>query len=226
MTPKLVIFDMDGTLIDSQEVIHAAMAIAFRDRGHAVPDLAAVRQIVGLSLDHAVARLRPDLDAAEVIATANRYKDAFVELRARTGGEGDAPLYPGAIEALSALKARPEVVMGVATGKARRGLDHAYAAHGIGHYFTTHQTADNHPSKPHPAMARAACDETGIDPDHAVMVGDTTYDIEMGRAAGCRTIGVAWGYHDADCLRAAGADTVIDGFPALVPALDRIWGQA
>ena len=114
--------------------------------------------------------------------------------------------------------------MGVATGKARRGLDHAYDAHNLRHFFVTSQTADNHPSKPHPSMLRAALSETGADAAHAVMIGDTSFDMEMGRAAGYRTIGVTWGYHPREGLIAAGADLLIDTYADLAAALDELWG--
>ena len=116
--------------------------------------------------------------------------------------------------------------MGVATGKARRGLDHATEAHDLEPFFVTRQTADHHPSKPHPSMLHAALAETGAEAAHAVMIGDTSYDIEMGRAAGFRTIGVDWGYHDTSALERAGADIVVQDFKGLDMALNDFWGWA
>ncbi len=222
---KLVVFDVDGTLIDSQDFIVEAMTRAFAEMGAAVPDRAAILSIVGLSLHDAIAALVPEMPEAEVAQAAARYKDMFIKLRAEKGGEAAAPMYPGARAALEALHARDEVILGVATGKARRGLDHAYDAHGIGHFFLTSQTADHHPSKPHPSMLAACLRETGAEAHQAVMIGDTAFDMEMGRAAGFKTIGVTWGYHAADRLRAAGADLLIDTYDALIPALDQIWGM-
>lgn len=226
MTPlKLVVFDMDGTLIDSQDFIVEAMTRAFTHMGLAVPPRAQILSIVGLSLPQAVARLAPDLSPEEVQAGAAHYKQAFLHIRAERGGEAAAPMYPGARAALERLHPRDEVFLGVATGKARRGLHHAFTAHDIGHFFHTSQTADDHPSKPHPAMLYATLEETMVEPEESVMIGDTTFDIEMGRAAGFRTIGVSWGYHPVADLHAAGADLVIDTFDALDDALEQLWSQ-
>jgi phosphoglycolate phosphatase len=226
MDLRLALFDVDGTLIDSQDVIAAAMDAAFAAIDRATPDRAAVLSIVGLSLPVAVARLAPDLTEAAVDRAVAAYKDAFVAARAAGGGEAQAPLYPGARAVLDRLSARDGTVMGVATGKARRGLDHVYAVHGIGGLFATHQTADLHPSKPHPAMVLAALEETGVAARDAVMVGDTTFDIAMGRAAGVRTLGVAWGYHPVADLRAAGADRIAADWSEVPGALDDLWGRA
>lgn len=221
---KLAVFDVDGTLIDSQDFIVEAMSRAFTEMGVAIPTRKEILSIVGLSLHDAIATLVPDMSAPDVACAAEGYKDMFIKLRAEKGGEAAAPMYPGARAALEVLHKRDEVLLGVATGKARRGLDHAYQAHNIGQFFLTSQTADNHPSKPHPSMLQAALADTGTEAHQAVMIGDTSYDIEMGVAAGFRTIGVTWGYHDTEQLIAAGADLLIDTYDALIPALDRLWG--
>jgi phosphoglycolate phosphatase len=220
--PRLVVFDVDGTLIDSQDHILAAMDHAFAATGATLPAREAVLSIVGLSLPVAVERLVPHLPdgtRADIVAA---YKASFGQLRARTL----SPLFPGAAEALRALRARPEVMLGVATGKSRRGLSHILDAHGLNAHFVTTQVADDHPSKPHPSMLLAALAETGTEAARAVMIGDTTFDIEMGLAAGMATVGVAWGYHPVAELAAAGADTVIARFDDLVPALDDLWRAA
>jgi phosphoglycolate phosphatase len=218
---KLVIFDMDGTLMDSQEFIHFAMKYAFDKAGHPAPRQADVLATVGLSLDAAVAILLPDLDEAENARTVELYRHSFIELREKMGAEAKAPLYPGARAALERLHAVDEILLGVATGKARKGLDHAYESHNIGHFFQTSQTADTHPSKPHPSMLHQALKDTGVEAARAVMVGDTEFDMEMGRAAGFKTIGVSWGYHPVSRLGAA--DVIIDDFAALDGALNRLW---
>ena len=223
---RLAIFDMDGTIMDSQNVIVRAMETAFVAHGVAVPERAAILSIVGLSLFEAVRRLLPDHTDAEVASVAEGYKAAFIAQRAETGGEATAPLYPGARDAIVGLHARDEVLLVVATGKARRGLDHAFAAHDLDRYFISRQTADMHPSKPHPAMVLSCLAETGVAPRDAVMIGDTTYDIEMGRAAGVRTLGVTWGYHPVAELRAAGTDLLVDRFADLPEALDSLWEMA
>ncbi|MBP7000218.1 HAD-IA family hydrolase [Amaricoccus sp.] len=222
MTRQLVVFDVDGTLVDSQHVILASMDAAFAAIGRARPGDADVLAIVGLSLPEAMAALAPELDAAARGALVEGYRSSFLAARAAGGGESAAPLYPGARAALERLSADPATLLGVATGKARRGLDHVLHAHGLAGLFATAQTADGHPSKPHPSMLRAALAETGCAPEAAAMVGDTAFDIEMGRAAGLATIGVAWGYHPRARLEAAGADVVIEDFGALDAALDRL----
>ncbi len=219
---KLVIFDMDGTLLDSQAFILKAMRYAFEQAGHPPPRKADVLGTVGLSLDAAVALLLPDLDEAENRRTVALYQRSFIELRDKMGAEAKAPLYPGARAALERLHGVDEILLGVATGKARKGLDHAYESHNIGHFFHTSQTADNHPSKPHPSMLHQTLADTGVEAARAVMVGDTEFDMEMGRAAGFRTIGVSWGYHPVSRLGAA--DVIIDDFAELDAALNGLWG--
>lgn len=219
---RLVVFDVDGTLIDSQNHIVAAMEHAFGGTGHPLPPRDRVLSVVGLSLPVAVARLVPHLPDDTRAGIVAAYKDSFGRLRA----ESHSPLFPGAAAALDALRSRPGVLLGVATGKSRRGLAHVLEAHGLAGHFVTTQVADDHPSKPHPAMLRAALAETDTDAARAVMIGDTTYDIEMGRAAGMATVGVGWGYHAAADLAAAGADRVIGGFDELSGVLDELWRAA
>jgi phosphoglycolate phosphatase len=217
---RLVVFDLDGTLIDSQRIILATMAAAFAALDRPAPPAAEVLAIVGLSLPVAMATLAPWATPDEIAALVAAYL-AHYDLDG--GPSPAAPLYPGARSALERLAAQPGTLLGVATGKERRGLDHALASHGLGHFFATFQTADGHPSKPHPAMLRAALAETGCAPGRAVMVGDTEFDVAMGRAAGLAAIGVAWGYHPRARLVAAGADLVIDAFDALDDALETLW---
>lgn len=219
--PRLVIFDVDGTLVDSQDLILAAMQAAFASEGLIAPPRPAVLAIVGLSLPEAIARLAPGQpqDRQERIVSA--YKASFGPLRA----ERTAPLYPGAHAALATLRARPDVRLGIATGKSARGLRHLLAAHDLSGAFVTEQVADDHPSKPHPSMVLAALDAAGVAAGDAVMVGDTTYDMEMARAAGVTAIGVAWGYHAAADLAGAGARVILPDFGALLPTLDSLWGQ-
>jgi phosphoglycolate phosphatase len=219
---RLAVFDVDGTLIDSQDLIVAAMARAFEETGHACPPRAEVLAIVGLSLPEAMAVLAPHLAAEIRDDLIRHYRDGFVSRR-EAATSALAPLYPGARDALDRLSARRDAVMGIATGKARPGLDHLFATHPIGHYFATTQTADAHPSKPHPSMLLRALAETGCPAERAVMIGDTEYDMAMGKAAGYATIGVTWGYHPRARLAAAGADVLIDGYDALDSALAALW---
>lgn len=220
---RLVVLDVDGTLVDSQAHIMAAMTAAFAAAGHPAPGRAEVLAIVGLSLPVAMARLAPELEPAVHDRLVEAYKDSFSTTRAAGAPQQMSPLFPGARAVLDALLARDDLLVGLATGKSRRGLDHVLAAHGLTGAFATEQVADHHPSKPHPAMLLAALDEVGVGPGDAVMVGDTTYDIEMGRAAGCATLGVAWGYHPVAALAAAGAGQVVARWEAVPGALARIW---
>ncbi|MCP5088147.1 MAG: HAD-IA family hydrolase [Rhodobacteraceae bacterium] len=221
--PRLVVFDMDGTLIDSADFIKRAMVYACEQAGRRAPPAEKIQSIIGLSLPEAVSRLMPDLSVGEVGETVGLYKNCFIELREKEGGEGRVAMYDGAMDALEELSRQQSTVMGLATGKARRGVDHAFQAHGIGGYFATVQTADAHPSKPHPSMLEQALRETGSEAEHSVIVGDTSFDVEMGRAAGFRTIGVTWGYHSKSELVSSGADILIDRFEQLPGVLDQIW---
>lgn len=221
MTRRLVIFDVDGTLVDSQAHILGAMTRAFVAQGLAPLPRETVLSIVGLSLPQAVASLLPAAGADLCAAVVESYKESFALLRAQEA----SPLYPGAREALLALRARDDVLLGIATGKSRRGLDHVIEAHGLQGWFLTRQVADDHPSKPHPSMLFTAMRETGVSPDTAVMIGDTVFDIEMARAAGVRRLGVGWGYHPGVALERAGAERVIAGFGDLIPALETIWSD-
>jgi phosphoglycolate phosphatase len=211
VTPFLAIFDIDGTLVDSQAHICAAMDQAHDAAGLARLARAQVLEIVGLSLPEAFARLQPGRSAAERAALVAGYKEAFGALRSHLAA---SPLYPGVADGLERLGAAGHLI-GAATGKSRRGLAAVFEAHDLARHFVTAQTADDHPSKPHPAMLQAALEAAGAGPDRAVMIGDTEYDIAMGRAAGMRTIGVAWGYHAPPRLTAAGADALAADFAAL-----------
>ena len=218
---KLIIFDVDGTLVDSQGDITAAMAHAFDRAGHPAPSRDQTLGIVGLSLDVAIPRLAPDLPADTHAQMVEWYKEAYIHLRAQSGAALSSPLYPHALETLQALHAVPENLLGVATGKSRRGLDKLLEGHNLSHLFITQQVSDHHPSKPHPAMLHAALSETGIDARDAVMIGDTTFDMDMAGAAGIPFIGVNWGYHPAG--RMTNAAAVISDFRDLPAALSTLW---
>ncbi|WP_374943906.1 HAD-IA family hydrolase [Sphingomonas sp.] len=201
---RLAVFDCDGTLVDSQANICRAMEDAFARAHLAPPPRAAIRRIVGLSLVEAVAALLPDADPALHRTMALDYKHAFQRLRAE-GELDDEPLFDGIVEVLATLADRGWI-LGVATGKSDRGLAHILEQHGIAGRFATLQTADRHPSKPDPAMLLAAIADVGA--DETVMIGDTSFDMAMAKAAGARAIGVTWGYHGVADLIAGGADVV------------------
>ncbi len=214
---RLVIFDVDGTLVDSQADILAAMAMAFDSVQAPPPGRAAVLAIVGLSLDQAMFRLAPEHDDATRAKMVKAYKDAYMTLRAKVGAQVSSPLYPGARAALELLHAAPEVLLGVATGKSKRGLDKLLEAHDLGRFFVTQQVADFHPSKPHPSMILQAMADTGALPQDTVMVGDTSFDMDMAAAAGASGLGVSWGYHPRAAL--GNAAQIIDCFEDLPAAL-------
>jgi phosphoglycolate phosphatase len=221
---KLIIFDCDGTLVDSQRMICAAMQQAYAAQSLSMPPREQVLSIVGLSLPDAFRRLAELSGAGEphpIDDLVTCYKAAFADLRQSV--EHLEPLYPGAREALDALHARPDVVLGIATGKSQRGVRTVLGHHGLAERFATIQTSDDAPSKPHPGMVLAAMRETGIAPDDTVVIGDTVFDITMARAAGAGAIGVRWGYHPAQALADAGADAIVAEFAELGPALERMW---
>ncbi len=205
MSVKLAVFDCDGTLVDGQASICNAMDTAFAACGAALPDRHQVRRIVGLSLPQAIRLLLPAATEELRKAIDEAYRDAF--RAAREAGQLTEPLYDGIALLLDDLRGRGWT-LGVATGKSDRGLEHCLAVHRLSGYFATLQTADRHPSKPHPAMLEAAMAAVLADPAKAVMIGDTVYDIEMAVAAGVRAIGVDWGYHTAQELLGAGAEAV------------------
>lgn len=215
---KLAIFDVDGTLVDSHVHITAAMLLAFEEAGVSAPDRAAVRRIIGLSLPQAIAHLAPDLAPARIDRLVAGYKTAYVALRG-TLGEDASPLFPGIEGLLDRLAAHDDLLLGVATGKSRRGLDVLLDMHGLRNRFVTTQVADDHPSKPHPAMLEAALAETGAEAAHAVMIGDTVYDLQMARHAGLRAVAVGWGYHAADELDAEGPTALVADAAGLETAL-------
>ena len=215
---RLVVFDVDGTLVDSQADIVASMGAAFDVVNLDPPERSEVLSIVGLSLPQAMARLAPGADNDGLVAA---YKDAYVARRAAAGSEVSSPLYPGARAALERLHAMPDVVLGVATGKSRRGLDLLLEAYDLASFFVTQQVADFHPSKPHPSMLFKAMDETGVGAGHAVMVGDTSFDMQMAQSAGLPFVGVSWGYHPVIDL--TGAVAVLDAFEDLDAVLNNIW---
>jgi phosphoglycolate phosphatase len=202
---RLAVFDCDGTLVDGQADICDAMEEAFTHAKVAAPSRDDVRRIVGLSLPVAIRELSPGLAEEQVANITAAYKSAYFERR--QNGLLHEPLYVGIAQLLRDLHGAGWS-LAVATGKSDRGLNAVLAAHGLTDMFVSLQTADRHPSKPHPAMLEAALFEAGAQSADAVMIGDTTFDMQMSRAAGVRAIGVAWGYHEPDELLATGADMV------------------
>ena len=206
MSRQLLVFDVDGTIVDSQALIVEAQGRAFAACGLPAPSRERSLSIVGLSLLEAFTVLVGP--AGPVERLADEYRLAFQDLRRDPAWE--EPLFPGIADFVAVLSRRDDVILGIATGKSRRGVAHLVERHGWDRVFATIQTADDAPSKPHPGMLLRAMDETGISPDRTTMLGDTTFDMAMGRSAQVRPIGVSWGYHPVEALREAGADAVVD----------------
>jgi len=219
----LVIFDCDGTIVDSQNGIYAAMLHAFAALDIPPPSRAATMGVIGLSLPEAFEVLAPEAAAAARRALAEHYKASFLQLRDDPAHQ--EPLFPGAGEVIAALAARADIRLGIATGKSRRGVARLFDRERWHDRFVTVQTADDHPSKPHPAMLLAAMAEAASPPGATVMIGDTTYDMRMARAAGVGALGVTWGYHPSADLTASGAHLLVDDYAAVPEAIERVLRQ-
>jgi phosphoglycolate phosphatase len=222
---RLAIFDCDGTLVDSGNNIFAALSDAFTQHGVEVPALQEVRQIIGLSLVEAIAKLTPDEDRSTHVELAESYKLHFQ--RARAEGRVEEPLFPDIPELLDALEA-DGWLLAVATGKSDRGLALCLDCHGYAKRFISLQTADRHPSKPHPSMVHQAMADAGASPATTIVIGDTAYDMGMATAAGATGIGAGWGYHQAHEMLGAGAlavaDTPLDVLNLIPDLARRLYG--
>lgn len=217
---RLILFDVDGTLVDSQATIVAAMRAAFSAAGLETPTRPALLSGVGLSLPVLMKMLAPDADEGTQDQLVTGYKEAYHDLRL-TQGAAHSPLYPGARGLLEQLSGTPDVLLGVATGKSKRGLDQLIEAHGLERMFVTRQVADHHPSKPHPSMIDTARAEIGASRGDTVMIGDTSFDMQMAEAAGVAGIAVTWGYHPRDAL--GSAQHMVEDFAQLAGVLNKFW---
>ncbi|MFN3371586.1 MAG: HAD-IA family hydrolase [Sphingomonadaceae bacterium] len=219
---KLVIFDCDGTLVDSQHLIIAAMAGAFAAVGRPPPPRQATLGIVGLSLVEAFSVLVGPDDPA-IPALIEGYKASFQALRADPAAT--EPMFDGISETVTALAARDDVLLGIATGKSQRGVRLVLGHHGLIDLFATVQTADDAPSKPHPAMVTQAMAAVGVGPEATVMIGDTTFDLDMARAAGVPAVAVSWGYHPLSELARRSPEAMVHDGRDLLPALEALWSR-
>ncbi|MBX9635697.1 MAG: HAD family hydrolase [Magnetospirillum sp.] len=218
MSPlRLAVFDVDGTLIDSEHNIITAMTEAWSRMELGVPQPAEVRRIIGLSLVEACASLLPWATHEVHRSVAEAYKDSFRTLRLLP--DTVEPLFPGVREVLDELE-QAGWLLGLATGKSRRGVDNMLDNHGLKGRFITIQTADDNPGKPNPGMLLRAAAETGTDCAQMAMIGDTAYDMAMAASARAAGIGVSWGYHTVEELRQAGARQVVDSFDNLSEVLE------
>lgn len=215
---RLAIFDLDGTLLDSVAVMVETMSAAFRTIGAEVPDERAIRSISGLHVRRALETLMPGANDARVDELIAAYRLHFQSL----GGMVRQPLFAGALETLDQIHADPLTLMSVATGKSYRSATVLLEAHGIIDRFVSIETPDHNHSKPDPQMVETALGKAGIEAPFAVMIGDTTHDMHMAKAAGVGAIGVSWGYHAVDELHDAGADIVLTSFEQLQPAIEKL----
>lgn len=220
MTPRLVLFDVDGTLVDSQHMIVAAVTRAFQAEGLVPPQREAILSIVGLSLLEAMQTLGHHEPGFPAAALREHYTAAFTALR--LAGQHDEVLFPGAFDTIERLSRRDDLLLGIATGKSMRGVNRMLKTQGMEGRFLTIQTADDNPSKPDPGMVQRAMAEMGTTPDTTVMIGDTAWDVRMARAAGATAIGVDWGYHDRELLVEAGASCVLVDFWQVEAAIDSV----
>jgi haloacid dehalogenase superfamily, subfamily IA, variant 1 with third motif having Dx(3-4)D or Dx(3-4)E len=206
---KLVLFDCDGTLVDSASLIHETMRRTFLHFRKPEPRLEETKAIIGLTLDIAIARMqgKPHADEEDVAMMAY-YKSLFTTVRRDL--DFREPLFPGIGDLIAEIGPRKDLLIGAVTGKSRRGLDLILDTHGYRRFFVVSRTADDCPSKPHPAMVTECCDETGMVPADTVVIGDAIYDMQMAKAAGAKAVGVSWGYASVDQLWNAGADAVVD----------------
>ncbi|WP_298961956.1 HAD-IA family hydrolase [uncultured Roseibium sp.] len=216
----LILFDVDGTLVDSQNTIFHGLKVGFAAVDLPMPDRKTALSIVGRSLEEAFLDLVGTTHADKVPAMAAAYREAKVSRRSQ--GLDLDPLYPGARKAIDQLHAREDFLLGIATGKAMRGVRHMFDSHDLHGRFVTIQTADTSPSKPHPDMVLRAIAETGVEPENTVMLGDTGFDMAMAKAAGAHAIGVTWGYHDHSRLVEEGADQIIQNFEELKFAVSEV----
>lgn len=215
----LIIFDLDGTLINSEAIILGAQYETFKRCGLVHPGREAGLGIVGLTLDIALAQLAGLAEPDDVLTETYRQVFSAMRVQAENDPSLDEPLFAGVAETLAELKRHGGLKLGIATGKSRKGAEFIVARHGWQGLFDTVQSADDAPSKPHPGMIQRAMAETGAAPEHTAMVGDSSFDIEMAVAAGVVPVAVSWGFQPAERLVTLGARHVLRAFQELPATL-------
>jgi len=190
MRLELIVFDWDGTLMDSEARIVACIQTAFAELGEEPPSRAAARNIIGLGLEEAMAMLWPDAGIERRRLVMDRYRAHFLG-----GNETPSTLFPGVADVLTAL-GDDGYLLGVATGKSRRGLDEALKTTALQGHFHATRCADETRSKPHPDMLVQIMDELGVSAGSTLMVGDTEYDMQMAHNAGVHALAVSYGVHE------------------------------
>lgn len=204
----LIVFDWDGTLMDSAGVIVDSIQRAAADLGLAVPDDAACRQIIGLGLTEALQTLFPQLPAAWHPRLTERYRHHYL------GRDARIPLFPGADALIRGLHAR-DILLGVATGKSRKGLNRVLGYTGLAGCFHATRCADECFSKPHPQMLEEIMEELGVGPRRTLLVGDTSHDLQMAANAGVAAVAVSYGAHPREDLLAHGPVACVDSVEEL-----------
>lgn len=190
---ELIVFDWDGTLLDSAGAIVACIQAAAVDLGMAPPAEERARHVIGLGLSEALRHALPELGQERHMELADRYRHHYL------ARDHELPLFQGAAELVRSLAA-DGYLLAVATGKSRKGLDRAFATSGLREYFHASRCADECHSKPHPQMLEELMAELGVSPGLTLMIGDTTHDLEMARNAGVGALGVTYGAHPRDAL--------------------------
>jgi len=219
--PNFVVFDWDGTIVDSQFLIHSVMSMALTAHGQPAPSLAAVRAVVGLELSEAIGRLLPTNFTEDLAAVVGAYRENFAIERAKP--DCHEPLFDDVRTALTALEGLG-ILCGIATGKSQRGVRAGLAHHELDRFFVSVQTADDAPGKPHPGMLEQAMADVGARCEDTIMIGDTTFDMKMAANADVRALGVAWGYHGTDELKAAGAVSIVEQFADIPAVVNEMMG--
>lgn len=212
---KLLIFDWDGTIIDSASRIISSMQAAAHDCDHVVPSDEQVRNIIGLGLPEALRILIPGIGEQDIETMRARYGHYYLGVDSTP-----SPLFSGAQHSLESMH-RKGMRMAVATGKSRKGLMRAFSDTGLGHLFETSRCADETASKPDPHMLEEIIEETGVAPSEALMIGDTEYDLDMGRQAGMDVIAVSYGAHHLDRLKGYNPVLEVDHFPEIEKWLEK-----
>jgi phosphoglycolate phosphatase len=218
---RLAVFDVDGTLLDSAHSIVEGVRACWDACGFPEPDEAAVRRVIGLPWEESIQALLPG-SGAEEVAKVKAYHDEVARgIRPRPPRE--QVLFPGAAETLAAFETEG-YLLSIITSRSHGRLVELLEGHGIARHFVTLRTVDHGPGKPAPDLMYQTLAETGADARETVMIGDTTFDVQMARNAGTSAIGVSWGVHERDELHGAGAHHVAETFTELLPVTARLIG--
>ena len=218
--PKLVIMDLDGTLVDSQEFIISATTVAFRNEGLKVPKRENILSIIGLSLTEAFRVLNKDLNEKQIKKLISTFKNCYNTFSQE---QLISPLYENAKNFLENLKRNEEIILAIATGKGLKGLLQILKAHNLESFFSKLQTSDFYPSKPDPTMLVSLMKTLKIKTEDAVMVGDTDFDISMAHRAGIKSIGVLWGYHSISRIKLMKPTAIVENFADLEQKINELF---